>query len=63
MFTEDKITEIFCMADDFCKFYDAMMAKYTIKRVKKREYHRDGTLSKAEVMLIIILFQVLATVA
>ena len=24
MFTEDKVTEIFCMADDFCKFYDAL---------------------------------------
>ena len=56
MFTEDKITEIFCMADDFCKFYDAMMAKYTIKRANKRDYHRDGTLSKAEIMMIIILF-------
>ena len=22
MITEDKITEIFCMADDFCKIYD-----------------------------------------
>ena len=31
MFTEDKITEIFCIADDFCKFYDAMIAKYTIR--------------------------------
>ena len=38
MFTEDKITEIFCMADDFCKFFDAMMAKYTIKEAKKRAY-------------------------
>ena len=56
MFTEDKVTEIFCMADDFCKFYDAMMAKYTIKEAKKRVYHRDGTLSKAEVMVIMILF-------
>ena len=55
MFTEDKVTEIFCMADDFCKFFDAMMAKYTIKSPKKRQYHRDGTLSKAEVMLIMIL--------
>ena len=44
------------MADDFCKFYDAMMAKYTIKRANKRDYHRDGTLSKAEIMMIIILF-------
>ena len=56
MFTEDKVTEIFCIADDFCKFYDAMMAKYTVKKPNKRPYHRDGTLSKAEVMLIMILF-------
>ena len=56
MFTEDKVTEIFCIADDFCKFYDAMMAKYTVKAPNKRPYHRDGTLSKAEVMLIMILF-------
>ena len=56
MFTEDKVTEIFCMADDFCKFYDAMMAKYTIKEAKTRVYHRDMTLSKAEVMVIMILF-------
>ena len=26
MITEDKVTEIFCMA---CKFFDAMVAKYT----------------------------------
>ena len=24
MLTEDKVTEIFCMADDFWKFFDAM---------------------------------------
>ena len=29
MITEDKVTELFCMADDFCKFFDAMMKKYT----------------------------------
>ena len=29
MITEDKNTEIFCIVDDFCKFYDALMAKYT----------------------------------
>ena len=56
MFTEDKITEIFYMADVFCRFFDAMMEKYTFRHSKKRKYHRDGTLSKAEVMIIIILF-------
>ena len=53
MITEDKVTELFCMADDFCKFFDAMMEKYTLKSDKKRRYHRDSTMSKAEIMLII----------
>ena len=25
--TENKVTELFCIADDFCKFFDAMMEK------------------------------------
>ena len=61
MITEDKVTELFCIADDFCKFFDAMMAKYTIKEGKKRNYHRDSTLSRSEVMLIMILFHDSAT--
>ena len=28
MFTEDKITEIFCIADDFCRFFDAQMRRW-----------------------------------
>ena len=31
MITDDKVTELFCIADDFCKFFDAMMEKYTLK--------------------------------
>ena len=34
----------------------AMTAKYTLKPTGKRKYHRSSTMSKAEVMLIIILF-------
>ena len=45
MLTEDKVTEIFCMADDFCKFFDAMTAKYTLKPTGKRKYHRNSTMS------------------
>ena len=56
MITENKVTEIFCMADDFCKFFDAMMTKYTLPSTTKRKYHRDSTMSKAEIMLILILF-------
>lgn len=46
--SEDKITELFCMEDDFCKFFGAMVAKYTIKG-NPRSHHRDSTTSKAEV--------------
>ena len=56
MITESKVIELFCMADEFCKFFDAMMTKYTFKPTTKRKYHRDSTMSKAEIMLILILF-------
>ena len=56
MITEDKVTEIFCIADDFCKVFDAQMAKYTFKAEGKRKYHRESRMSKAEIMIIMILF-------
>ena len=52
MLAQDKVTELFFMADDFCKFFDRMVAKYTFKRAVKRSYHRNSTMSKAEIMLI-----------
>ena len=54
--TEGKVIEFFCIAEDFCKFFDAMTAKYTLKSTTKRQYHRASTMSKAEIMLIMILF-------
>ena len=54
MITESKVIELFCMADDFCKFFDAMTVKYTFKPSAKHKYHRDSTMSKAEIMLIMI---------
>ena len=56
MITEDKVTEIFYIADDFCKVFDAQMAKYTFKAERKRKYHRASRMSKAEIMVIMILF-------
>ncbi len=50
-----RIAETF-NTDDFYKFFDAITAKYTLKPTGKRKYHRSSTLSKAEVMLIMILF-------
>lgn len=39
--TEGKVTEIFFMKDDFCKFFDAMIVKNMLKSNKKRIYHRE----------------------
>ena len=36
--TADKVTELFCMANDFCKFFDKMLEKYTLKDGSKRAY-------------------------
>ena len=55
----DKVTKIFCMADDFCRVYDRFVKVDGLapKRGKsKRRYHRDGRLSDAEVITIMILF-------
>ncbi len=56
MITEDKDTEIFCIADDFCKVFDVQRAKDTFKAERKRKYHRESRMSKAEIMVIMILF-------
>ena len=47
MFTECKITEIFFMADEFCKFFDATVKKNSVEdksQPAKRPYHRASTL-------------------
>lgn len=41
MYAEDKVTELFRIADDFCEFFDVMMEKYTLKSDKRRRCHRD----------------------
>ncbi len=42
MITEDKVIDFFCIADDFCNFFDAQMAKYSFKAERKRKYHRKS---------------------
>ena len=49
MITEDKVTEIYCMADDFCKVFDAQMKKYTIRPQNKRKYHRNSTYIRQQI--------------
>ena len=43
MLTENKVTELFCMADDFCKFFDAMMENH-----RRRTHHGTSLLVAGE---------------
>jgi hypothetical protein len=55
MITEDKITEIFCAVDDFCKAFEPWLESKMIESGdRKRE--RKSSLSLSEVMTILIIF-------
>lgn len=57
MISKDKITEIFCIADDFCKELEKEFAKKVLPdsdNAPKR--HRKRMMSDAEVITILICF-------
>ena len=56
MFPESKITEIYCMADDFCKEFALQQEKYMIEDKKTRHRNKPNRMSDAEIMVILILF-------
>lgn len=56
MFSESKVTEIYCMADDFCKEFVLQQEKYMIEDKKIRHRKKPNRMSDAEIMVILILF-------
>ena len=56
MFSESKITEIYCMADDFCKEFSFQQEKYMIEDKKTGHRNKPNRMSDAEIMVILILF-------
>ena len=56
MFSDDKITEIYCMADDFCKEFSFQQAKYLVEDKRLRHRNKPKRMSDAEIMVILILF-------
>ena len=58
MITNDKVTEIFCAADEFCKEFEKQMEKKTlISSGGKVRRNRKASLSDSEIMTILIAFQ------
>ena len=56
MFSEFKVTEIYCMEDDFYKEYALQQEKYMIEDKKSRHRNKPNRMSDAEIMVILILF-------
>ena len=55
MLTKDKITEIFCIADDFCKHFAAEMAKKPKLSDDDGKYHRNRPCEMSDSEIITIL--------
>ena len=56
MFPKSKVTEIYCMADDFCKEFTFQQEKYVIEYKKTNHRNTPNRMSDAEIMVILILF-------
>lgn len=59
MLTDDKITEIFFMADEFCKVFDALLCRRGLvahNPLRKRNYHRQEQLTHTEIITMLIVF-------
>ena len=56
MFPESKVTEIYCMADDFCKEFELQQKKYMIEDKRQQHRNKSNRISDAEIMVILILF-------
>lgn len=57
MITESKVTEIFCIADDFCKEFDTELAKKSVTSTKESpQSRRKRMMSDSEIITILLCF-------
>lgn len=58
MIANDKVTEIFCIADDFCKEFDKEVSKMGLESPPKKACQRNQTwrMSRSEIMTTLICF-------
>ena len=57
MLSDGKITKLYCMADDFCRFFNATVKKQTIEPADgKRHRNKPNGMSDAEIITFLIMF-------
>lgn len=56
MFSKSKVTEIYYMADDFCKEFALQQEKYMIEDKKRKHRNKSNRMNDAEIMAVLILF-------
>lgn len=52
MILEFKVTEIFCMTNDFCKEFTLQQGKYMIEDKKSKHRNKFNRMRDAEIMVI-----------
>ena len=57
--TDANIIEIFCILDEFCKYFAPELKKHTLDISGKRRRNRPCLMSDSEVMTILVLFHIL----
>ena len=57
--TDANIIEIFCILDEFCKYFAPELKKHTLDICGKRRRNRPCLMSDSEVMTILVLFHIL----
>lgn len=50
MFSESKITEIYCLSDDFCREFVLQQGKYMVEDKKQKHHNKPNRMSGAEIM-------------
>jgi len=54
--TDTNLIEIFCIFDDFCKYFTPGLKKHTLQVPGKRHRNRASHMSDSEIMTILVLF-------
>ncbi len=54
--TDTNLIEIFCIFDDFCKYFTPELKKHTLRVPGKRHRNRASRMSDSEIMTILVLF-------